>query len=405
MAAKTISKILVLALVLMLTPIFALPASAESVNWSGDGQTTIQDVLHDWTVGDNTINVLSGASGILYIPARNGLHVTINVDNVASFAGEIFVGDGADATVIFNVPSGENIFSGRIDGLGMASVVKNGAGTLTMNTHHNYRGATTVNEGTLFLDHIDFSSEIVNNAHVIFHVTNTMFEYQHNGLISGSGSLTKTGDAGLRLRNNNTYTGTTTIEEGTFYVSGVLGGGNYAGNIINNGNLIFDNWGLYGSEPPIDQTLTGTISGMGGFFLEDERTLTLGGNITYTGDTAVTAAGTLVLDADYTVPANRTFTIDNDGTVIVNSGITLTNNGTISNDGAIINNGTINTRTGGITGTLPTGTGVVNNTGSVVPPTGIADIRGYTLAMIAFLLLSAALWGYILRRRLRGGGV
>jgi hypothetical protein len=35
-----------------------------------------------------------------------------------------------------------------------------------------------------------------------------------------------------------------------------------------------------------------------------------------------------------------------------------------------------------------------------VAPTGIPGIRGYTLAMILFLLISAALWGYILRRRL-----
>jgi LPXTG-motif cell wall-anchored protein len=33
------------------------------------------------------------------------------------------------------------------------------------------------------------------------------------------------------------------------------------------------------------------------------------------------------------------------------------------------------------------------------PATGIADITGYTWAMIFFLLISAGLWGYILRRR------
>jgi hypothetical protein len=39
------------------------------------------------------------------------------------------------------------------------------------------------------------------------------------------------------------------------------------------------------------------------------------------------------------------------------------------------------------------------------PPTGIPDIRGATAAMLVLLLISAGLWGYILRRRLRGGGV
>jgi hypothetical protein len=39
----------------------------------------------------------------------------------------------------------------------------------------------------------------------------------------------------------------------------------------------------------------------------------------------------------------------------------------------------------------------------VVPPTGIPGIRGYTTAMIVFLLISAVLWGTILRRRLIRG--
>jgi alpha-tubulin suppressor-like RCC1 family protein len=47
----------------------------------------------------------------------------------------------------------------------------------------------------------------------------------------------------------------------------------------------------------------------------------------------------------------------------------------------------------------------VSSDNGTVPPTGIPGIAGYTLAMLVFLLISAALWGYILRRRpVRGKG-
>jgi hypothetical protein len=35
------------------------------------------------------------------------------------------------------------------------------------------------------------------------------------------------------------------------------------------------------------------------------------------------------------------------------------------------------------------------------PPTGVSDIKGFTALMIMFIITSAGLWGYILRRRFR----
>ena len=97
-----------------------------------------------------------------------------------------------------------------------------------------------------------------------------------------------------------------------------------------------------------------------------------------------------------TLPAGRTLTVTSGdrATLTVNTDRTLTNNGEIINSGTVNNLGTIDNRGGGtIGGANP----VSGNILEVVPPTGIPGIAGYLWAMILFLAISAALWGYILR--------
>jgi autotransporter-associated beta strand protein len=83
------------------------------------------------------------------------------------------------------------------------------------------------------------------------------------------------------LRGTNTYAGDTTISAGTLRIgnntAGTLGGGNYAGNIVNNGTLQ-----IWSSAA---QTLSGVISGPGNLAKAYGGTLTLSGANTYTGKT------------------------------------------------------------------------------------------------------------------------
>ena len=108
-----------------------------------------------------------------------------------------------------------------------------------------------------------------------------------NGNATAAGIL-KDGAGTLFLTGNNTYTGATTISAGTLNISstGLLGGGNYDKEIINNGVL------LYSSSS--NQTLAGPISGTGSLTKNGSSTLTLTGANTFSGVTLVNS-GTLVI--------------------------------------------------------------------------------------------------------------
>ena len=103
-----------------------------------------------------------------------------------------------------------------------------------------------------------------------------------SGVISSSGtySLTKTGDGNLYLSNDNTYTGNTDIQQGILVVGSGETKGSVAGNIINNGELLFNHSGNY--------TYSGVISGTGIIYKEGAGTLYLiGNNTAFTGRTNI----------------------------------------------------------------------------------------------------------------------
>jgi len=205
-------------------------------------------------------------------------------------------------------PSG-NSFAGSMSGTG--SLTKIGGNTLTLTGNNTYTGATTINAGTLLLGSFgalagtstitftggtlqfsagnqqDYGAIIKNSTISAIKIDSNGQSITFAGAIdsSNTGGLIKSGAGILTLRGSNAYTGTTTISAGTLRIDGggLLGGGTYSGNAVNNSALIYN-----GSN---SQTFTGTISGNGSLTVS-AGTLTVSGTNTYTGVTAVNG-GTL----------------------------------------------------------------------------------------------------------------
>jgi len=109
-----------------------------------------------------------------------------------------------------------------------------------------------------------------------------------SGIGGGAINLFKYGSSALTLSGNNTYTGNTTISAGTLTLGtgGRLGGGNYAGDIINNGVL---NVAMGANS---SQTFSGIISGNGTLTNGGvtTQTITLSGNNSYSGGSSLSTS-------------------------------------------------------------------------------------------------------------------
>lgn len=137
---------------------------------------------------------------------------------------------------------------------GAGSVNKAGEGKLTLSTENNYTGATVLHGGTLEINKLanggssssigasqnyDFNfvlrggkvnytgasvttdRNIALEGNAEFRVANSAATITMNGIISGIGALTKTGDGTIMFKKTNTYEGTTTINEGTIDINGI----------------------------------------------------------------------------------------------------------------------------------------------------------------------------------------
>ena len=230
--------------------------------------------------------------------------------------------------------SGAATVSGAIsnNGANAASLVKSGAGTLTLSGSNTYTGGTTVSAGTLQVGAGGTAGSmvgnVINNATLAF---NRSDDLTFAGVISGTGAVSKAGANTLTLSGDNTYSGTTTVSAGTLQVGAGGTSGAIAGDVSNNGTLVFNRSDAV--------THSGVISGTGALTQSGAGTTTLTGANTYTGATTV-SAGTLAI-------GNATGLGTTAGGVMVASGATLDLQGAAVGAEAIaLNGGTLATSSG-----------------------------------------------------------
>ena len=112
----------------------------------------------------------------------------------------------------------------------MVSLIKTGSGSQTISGDGiQYTGSTTISQGTLVLENISNTSllarSVTNNGTLGLSCTDGSVNFNFSGVVSGSGGLSKSGGATVRLSGSsaNAYNGPTTITDGTLILAKTSG--------------------------------------------------------------------------------------------------------------------------------------------------------------------------------------
>ncbi|EDK5550308.1 fibronectin-binding autotransporter adhesin ShdA [Salmonella enterica subsp. enterica serovar Newport] len=217
--------------------------TADHADSLGSGDIDNSGVLK---VGEGDLeNTLSG-SGSLVKTGTGELTLSGGNDysGGTTITGGTLTADHADSLGSGDIDSsgvlkvGEGDLENTLSGSG--SLVKTGTGELTLSGDNTYSGGTTISDGTLIADHADsLGSGDIDNSGVL-----KVGEGELKNTLSGSGSLVKTGTGELTLSGDNkTYSGDTTIADGTLIAANVNALG--SGNIDNSGTLMLDANGAF----------------------------------------------------------------------------------------------------------------------------------------------------------------
>jgi len=235
-----------------------------SGNNSYSGGTTIAGGVLQVSADAN----LGAASGGLTLDGGT-LRTTASLSSarnvVINAAGGIFQAD-ADLS-----------WSGIISGSG--ALTKTGSGMLVLTGSNTYAGGTTITDGVLQIGDGGTSGwitgAVVNNRTLAFNRSDNI---TFAGAISGTGDLQKRGAGSLTLTGANSYSGDTSISQGTLIGSASSFG---TGQIMNNGALIIDQ--------PTDASFANTINGTGSLTKRGAGNLNLIGTSGLVGSTTVEA--------------------------------------------------------------------------------------------------------------------
>ncbi len=180
--------------------------------------------------------------------------------------------------------------------------------------------ATLQNNADLILDR---DTAIVLEAGSATFRADNAFEMQ--GVISGTGSMIKAGTGTLTLSGENTYSGGMTVSGGILQIGNGGTAGSIVGDVNNNATLAFNR--------ADDISYGKVISGTGSMIKDGPGALTLSGENTYTGGTAI-SAGTLQLGNGGT-SGSITGNVSNNGRLVFRRSDVSSFDGIISGAGTV----------------------------------------------------------------------
>ncbi|ECA1332725.1 autotransporter outer membrane beta-barrel domain-containing protein [Salmonella enterica subsp. enterica serovar Derby] len=340
---------------------------ASNVEALGTGDVTNDAVLELNTGGDFD-NAISGSGQVVKSGDKT---LTLSGSNtytggtlisggtlIATSVDALGTGDVTDNAVLELNTGGD--FINNIGGTGR--VEKSGDDTLTLSGSNSYTGGTLISGGTLVATNVDAlgSGDVTNNAVLELNTGGTF-----DNAISGSGQVVKSGDETLTLSGSNTYTGGTTINDGTLIATSVDALG--SGDVTDNAVLELNTGGDFDNA----------ISGSGQVVKSGDETLTLSGTNSYTDGTLI-SGGTLVAT---NLEALGSGDVTNDAVLALNTGGDFANN--IGGTGSVVKSGDetltlsgSNTYTGGTL--ISSGTLVANDVNAL----GTGDVTDNATLML-----------------------
>ncbi|EHJ5307064.1 autotransporter-associated beta strand repeat-containing protein [Salmonella enterica subsp. enterica serovar Ouakam] len=296
---------------------------ATNVDALGSGDVT-DDATLELNTGGTFDNAISGSGQVV----KSGDDV-LTLSGANSYSGGTLISDGTlVASNVEALGSGDvtdnatlelntgGTFDNAISGSG--KVEKSGDDALTLSGANTYTGGTLISDGTLVASNVEAlgTGDVTDNAVLEL---NTGGDFDN--AISGSGQVEKSGDGTLTLSGSNTYTGGTTINDGTLIATSVDALG--SGDVTDNATLALNTGG----------TFDNAISGSGQVVKSGDDVLTLSGANSYSGGTLI-SDGTLVAS---NVEALGSGYVTNDAVLELNTGGTFDN--TISGSGRVVKSG------------------------------------------------------------------
>ncbi|EAR2105840.1 autotransporter outer membrane beta-barrel domain-containing protein [Salmonella enterica subsp. enterica] len=296
---------------------------ATNVDALGTGDVT-DDATLELNTGGTFDNAISGSGQVV----KSG-DETLTLSGTNTYSGGTLISGGTlvasnvealgtgdvtnDAVLELNT-SGD--FDNALSGSGQ--VEKSGDGTLTLSGSNTYTGGTLISSGTLVANDVNAlgTGDVTDNATLALNTGGTF-----DNAISGSGKVEKSGDKTLTLSGANSYTGGTTINDGTLVASNVEALG--SGDVTDNATLELNTGG----------TFDNAIGGSGNVVKSGADTLTLSGSNNYTGGTTIND-GTLVAT---NVEALGSGDVTDNATLELNTSGTFDN--AISGSGQVVKSG------------------------------------------------------------------